>query len=92
MKKAKEGSDVDTIKRALEQLTTAQHKAAEEMYKQTQESGTPPPGEPPPGDSTPADQASDEASAESGDVIDAEVVEDDKKVADGFLRHPGRRS
>ena len=39
VKKAKEGSDVDAIKRALEQLTTAQHKAAEEIYKQTQESG-----------------------------------------------------
>ena len=79
VKKAKEGSDIDAIKHALEQLTTAQHKAAEEMYKQTQESGTPPPGEPPPGDPTAADQASDEASAEGGDVIDAEVVEDDKK-------------
>ena len=79
VKKAKEGSDVDAIKRALEQLTTAQHKAAEEIYKQTQESGTPPPGEPPTGDPTAADQASDEASAEGGDVIDAEVVEDDKK-------------
>ena len=79
VKKAKEGSDVDAIKRALEQLTTAQHKAAEEIYKQTQESGTPPPGEPPTGDPTATDQASDEASAEGGDVIDAEVVEDDKK-------------
>ena len=73
-KKAKEGNDIDAIKRALEQLTTAQHKAAEEMYKQTQESGTPPPGDP-----TGGDQASDGASAEGGDVIDAEVVEDDKK-------------
>ena len=51
VKKAKEGSDVDATKRALEQLTTAQHKAAEEMYKQTAESGTPPPGESPPGES-----------------------------------------
>ena len=81
VKKAKEGSDVDATTRALEQLTTAQHKAAEEMYKQTAESGTPPPGESPPGDetATATDAASDEASAESGDVIDAEVVEDEKK-------------
>ena len=86
VKKAKEGSDVDATKRALEQLTTAQHKAAEEMYKQTAESGTPPPGESPPGESAPGDEtatgtdpASDEASAEGGDVIDAEVVEDEKK-------------
>ena len=81
VKKAKEGSDVDATKRALEQLTAAQHKAAEEMYKQTAESGTPPPGESPPGDETATgtDPASDEASAEGGDVIDAEVVEDEKK-------------
>ena len=83
VKKAKEGSDVDATKRALEQLTMAQHKAAEEMYKQTAESGTPPPGESPPGDetatATDTDAASDEASAESADVIDAEVVEDEKK-------------
>ena len=81
VKKAKEGNDVDATKRALEQLTTAQHKAAEEMYKQTAESGTPPPGESPPGDETATgtDPASDEASAEGGNVIDAEVVEDEKK-------------
>ena len=81
VKKAKERSDVDATKRALEQLTTAQHKAAEEMYKQTAESGIPPPGEAPPADETATgtDPASDEASAEGGDVIDAEVVEDAKK-------------
>jgi molecular chaperone DnaK len=81
VKKAKEGSDIDATKRALEQLTTAQHKAAEEMYKQTAESGTPPPGDSPPDDqtATDTDHASDEASAEGSDVIDAEIVEDEKK-------------
>ena len=80
VKKAKEASDVDGIKQALEQLTTAQHKAAEEMYKQTQDSGTPPPGEPPSGEaSAGGESASGDASEDSGDVIDAEVVEDDKK-------------
>ena len=81
VKKAKEGSDIDATKRALEQLTTAQHKAAEEMYKQTAESGTHPPGDSPPDDqtATDTDHASDEASAEGGDVIDAEIVEDEKK-------------
>ena len=80
VKKAKEASDVDGIKQALEQLTTAQHKAAEEMYKQTQDSGTPPPGEPPPGEaSAGGESASGDASEDGGDVIDAEVVEDDKK-------------
>ena len=81
VKKAKKGSDIDATKRALEQLTTAQHKAAEEMYKQTAESGTPPPGDSPPDDqtATDTDHASDEASAEGSDVIDAEIVEDEKK-------------
>ena len=81
VKKAKEDSDIDATKRALEQLTTAQHKAAEEMYKQTAESGTPPPGDSPPDDqtATATDHASDEASAEGSDVIDAEIVEDEKK-------------
>ena len=80
VKKAKEASDVDGIKQALEQLTIAQHKAAEEMYKQTQDSGTPPPGEPPPGEaSAGGESASGDASEDGGDVIDAEVVEDEKK-------------
>ena len=81
VKKAKKGSGIDATKRALEQLTAAQHKAAEEMYKQTAESGTPPPGDSPPDDqtATDTDHASDEASTEGSDVIDAEIVEDEKK-------------
>ena len=78
VKKANEGSDIDAIKRALEQLNTAQHKAAEELYKQTQPQGTPPPGEPPPEDAD-AGAQTDTSGGEGGDVIDAEVVEDDKK-------------
>ena len=79
VKKAKEGGDIEAIKQALEQLTTAQHKAAEEMYKQTQEAATPTSGEPPPDADSTGDQASDGAGADGGDVIDAEVVEEDKK-------------
>ena len=79
LKKANEGSDTDAIKKALEQLNTAQHKAAEELYKQTQPSGTPPPGEPPPEAASAEGAPADAAGSEGGDVIDAEVVEDDKK-------------
>ena len=79
VKKANEGSDVDATKKALDQLNTAQHKAAEELYKQTQPSGTPPPGEPPPEAAGADGVAADATGAEGGDVIDAEVVEDDKK-------------
>ena len=78
VKKTKEGGDIDATKRALEQLTMAQHRAAEEMYKRTEEAGTPPSEEAPP-DPAAGDQTSDDASTVGGDVIDAEVVEDDKK-------------
>ena len=74
VKKANAGTDIDTLNKALDQLTSAQHKAAEELYAHTQEAGTPPPGE-----SAPAGEDSSESGADSGDVIDAEVVEDDKK-------------
>ena len=74
VKKASEGGDVGAITTALDQLNTAQQKAAEELYKSAQGSGTPPPGEPPPGDA-----GAGATSSGGDDVIDAEVVEDDKK-------------
>lgn len=78
VKKATEGQDVDAINKAVEQLNAAQQKAAEELYASTQTSGASPAGEPPPGDGGAAGPSVD-GSADSGDVIDAEVVEDDKK-------------
>ena len=81
VKKVSGGDDVDAITAALDQLNTAQQKAAEELYKGAQAGGTPPPGEP-------ASEAAGNAgagAASSGDagapddVIDAEVVEDDTK-------------
>ena len=80
LKKANEGTDLQAVGAAMEQLNTAQHKAAEELYKQTQSQTAPP--EAPPGDS--GDTEESEGQAEStgggdGEVIDAEVVEDDKK-------------
>ena len=77
LKTANEGSDVEAINAAIEQLNTAQHKAAEELYKQPEGSDGPQPGgDPEGGEGT--DPAAGGESA-SDDVIDAEVVEDDKK-------------
>jgi len=75
-KKAIEGDDIGAITTALDQLNTAQQKAAEELYKNAQASSAPPPGEPQAGD--PGSEPPG-GGAGSDDVIDAEVVEDDKK-------------
>jgi molecular chaperone DnaK len=79
IKKAKDDNNVDTIKSALQELTTVQHKAAEEMYKQTQASGAQSPGDPSSSESSSGEQGATDSSEDSGDVIDAEVVEDEKK-------------
>jgi molecular chaperone DnaK len=74
VKKALEADDSEGLTPAMERLTSAQHKAAEAMYKQSSE--TPPgadaePGAPSDGDAAPA-------GATEGEVIDAEVVEENK--------------
>jgi molecular chaperone DnaK len=78
VKKAGEGSDAGAIEKALEQLTAAQHKAAESMYRQQAQ----------PGPSTGSGQAGGGAGGEAGaaggagaksDVIDAEVVDEGKQ-------------
>jgi molecular chaperone DnaK len=70
VKKAMEKGDVAEITRAMERLTEAQHKVAEVLYRQTQASGTRPGG---------TASGSGRGGAQAGDVIDAEVVEDEKK-------------
>ena len=76
LKTANEGSDLEAVSAAMERLNTAQHKAAEELYKQTQQEATASSsGEPPSG----AGGAGGEAGEAGGDVIDAEVVDDEKK-------------
>src|SRR5579862_575746 len=77
LKKANEGGDAGAIEKALEQLTQAQHKAAEAMYRQ-QAPGGPSAGSGQAGQSGPAGQAGPSGDQKSGDVIDAEVVDEGK--------------
>ena len=70
LKKAIEANDPVAMKNGIEQLNTVQHKAAEVLYKQTQ--GTTPDADS--GEST-GDGTS---NTESDDVIDAEIVDDEK--------------
>jgi molecular chaperone DnaK len=76
LRKAIEKNDVEAMKRGMEALNSAQHKVAEAMYRAASAGG----GEQAPG-GEPGAQASAEAggSQPSGDVIDAEVVEEEKK-------------
>src|SRR3954466_95936 len=80
LKKAIEKNDTAEMKRGMEALNTAQHRAAEAMYKNASTAGPGAGG--PGGQSTGAGptgaHTSDRASA-NGDVIDAEVVEEEKK-------------
>jgi molecular chaperone DnaK len=73
LKKAIERNDTAEIKRSMEALNTAQHRAAEAMYKAASAAG---PSAGQPGASTQQDSTT---GASSGDVIDAEVVEEEKK-------------
>ena len=75
LKKAIEKNDTAEMKRAMEVLNTAQHKAAEAMYKAAgaaQAGGSQPGGGAAPGGAPPPGE-------DKGDVIDAEVVEEEKK-------------
>jgi molecular chaperone DnaK len=73
LKTAMNANDVAAMNRAMEQLTQAQHKAAESLYKQAGAgSGSGPAGGGQPGS---AEQPAG-AGAAQGDVIDAEVVDE----------------
>jgi molecular chaperone DnaK len=75
LKQAIAANDTAAMTRAMEQLTQAQHKAAENLYKQSGAGG--------PGAGAQAAGGQDAhgsgAGAAQGDVIDAEVVEEEKK-------------
>ncbi|MGE5244620.1 MAG: molecular chaperone DnaK [Betaproteobacteria bacterium] len=74
-RKANEGSDSAAVQRALDQLTAAQHKAAESLYRQAQsQPGGGGPGGPTPG----AGAAAGGEAPKAGEVIDAEVVDEGK--------------
>ena len=74
LKQALEVGETDAIVQAMEKLNTAQHKAAETLYKSGQESETSAPDA-----DTTADTSPDASASSEEDVIDAEVVEDEKK-------------
>jgi len=88
VKKASESTDAAAIQRALDQLTPAQHKEAESLYKQGAAAGAGPAGGPgagapdagaAAGASTGSGQAaSGSSTGHGGDVIDAEVVDEGK--------------
>ncbi|MFQ5465551.1 MAG: molecular chaperone DnaK [Thermodesulfobacteriota bacterium] len=71
-KKALAGDDSENIKTALSSLTSASHKIAEVMYKQT--AGAPGAGAP----GGPAGEPGGAEAAGEGEVVDAEVVDEDK--------------
>ena len=77
VKKAIERNDVAEIKRAMEALNSAQHKAAEAMYRSASGAGAGQPGGG--GAAEPGPQAQGGGRSQSGDVIDAEVVEEEKR-------------
>jgi molecular chaperone DnaK len=72
LKKALEQNDADAITREMDALQQAQYKVAEALYRSTQSSGPEGPG------AGGAAGGGGTGSAQ-GDVIDAEVVEDEKK-------------
>ncbi len=76
VKKALEANDAAAVNRAMQALTSAQHKAAETLYRQQQAgaaSGS--------GPQAPSEDASRPGPGQpaGGDVIDAEVVDEEKK-------------
>jgi len=78
VKQANAGTDTPAIQRALDQLTQAQHKAAESLYKQ-QAAGGPSAGSGQAGGAGGASSGSSSGAGQpAGDVIDAEVVDEGK--------------
>ena len=69
VKKATEGTDAAELQRALDQLTSAQHKAAEALYRQQAST---------PGEGGAGQTGAPGGASGGGDVIDAEVVDEGK--------------
>ena len=78
LKKSLEESDVEAVKTAMQNLTTASHKLAEEMYKKASADAAESAGPGPDGESGPTASGSGEASGGEEKVVDAEFEEVDK--------------
>jgi len=78
LKKAIERNDTAEMKRTMEALNTAQHRAAEAMYKAAAAGSGSAAGGPQPGGEPGGSQPTGGGTAQ-GDVIDADVVEEEKK-------------
>src|SRR6476619_7608017 len=76
LKKAIERNDTAEMKKAMETLQAAQHRAAEAMYKNANAGGPAAGGAGQPGGAGPQGST---GGGSTGDVIDAEVVEEEKK-------------
>ena len=77
LKTSLEETDIEAIKTAMQNLTTASHKLAEEMYKKASEDAAST-GAGPDDDSGPTTSGSEEASGGDEKVVDAEFEEVDK--------------
>jgi molecular chaperone DnaK len=79
LKRAIEKNDVSEMKASMDALNTAQHRAAEALYKNASGGPGAGPGGGPTGDASGASGAGPSGGGRSSDVIDAEVVEEEKK-------------
>ena len=79
LKKAIEKNDVAEMKRTMETLNSAQHRAAEAMYKNAGAAGAGRPERPGGRRRSVVDAGDPTGAASNDDVIDAEVVEEEKK-------------
>jgi molecular chaperone DnaK len=78
LKKAIEGNDAAAIAKGMEDLTQAQHKAAASLYQATSDGPAGTGGGPTGANAEPGATGQSQASGPSGDVIDAEVVDESK--------------
>jgi molecular chaperone DnaK len=79
-KKATAGENLDEIKNAMESLSKASHKMTETLYQQAgAQAGPEPPHAEGPGEDHPHGGSQASSGAPEEEVIDAEVVDDDKK-------------
>jgi molecular chaperone DnaK len=79
LKSAMSSNDVGAMNRAMEQLTQTQHRAAEALYKQAGTTGGASSGSDASSSAGAGGASSEAAAGSEGDVIDAEVVDEEKK-------------